>query len=118
MIDSYGFMDTELAVDDVLDFCLSSGDTKSKFHIVPNGDREFDLYEGATLRMMSFIADKELVTQCFDDNGELNDWGSRPAVTYRNPETFDHILSEHWKNGTQVHKLMRVPFKSDFDALD
>lgn len=117
-IDSTSFLDTELSVEDGLDFCLTSGNTSSKLRMDAHSDAEFDLYDGEILRGMSFIDGQTLVTNYFDDDGELHDWNGKPANTVRDLATRELIMVENYDHGNYVTKLMRVPLKSDFAALD
>jgi hypothetical protein len=118
MIDSTSFLDTELSADDVVDFCLSSGNTASKLRMDAHSDAEFDLYDGEILRGMSYIDGDTLVTDYFDDNGDLHDWNGKAAHTVRDLTTRATIMVENYNHGNFVEKLMRVPLKSDFAALD
>lgn len=118
MIDSTSFLDTDLTADDVVDFCLSSGNTSSKLRMDAHSDAEFDLYDGEILRGMSFIDGNTLVTNYFDDDGELHDWNGKPANVVRDLATRELIMVENYNHGDYVTKLMRVPLKTDFAPLD
>lgn len=123
-MNSFGFMNTELTVEDLLDVSLSNGKTASKlrgetidgvFHIF---DRAADGTE--FIRCSRFIdpSNGELTVECFDENGEYNDWGSRPAISVREAKTNSLIYSERYSHGVAVHTRMSVPHKSEFEDLE
>lgn len=118
MIDDTDFTGTELTIDDVVDFSLTGGNTKSTLRRVEGEDDSVEFYDGDILRKLITYADGEVTTMCFDDEGELHDYGSVPAMLVRNETTKEVVLSENYRHGEFVEKLMRVPLKSAFSDLE